>query len=100
MPKMTEIICDGCGNDLTITSNCLDFRLALVNESVPSEGGLVTDMAAYPAIEQNTCFCGVDCLRTWLDKRYPPRKAPYHGGKCWAEYQRQQRAVGKPRHWK
>jgi hypothetical protein len=72
----------------------------LVNENVPSDNGFVMAMAAYPAIEQNAYFCGVDCLRTWLDTRYPPGKAPYHGGKRWAEYQRKQRAAGEPRQWK
>lgn len=65
MPKTIEIKCDGCGRDLTRTSNCEDYRLALVVERIPSVGGVVTAMAAYPPIEQNAYFCGLDCLRGW-----------------------------------
>lgn len=99
MAKITEITCDGCGNDLTTTSNREDYRLALLNESVLSGGGAVTAMGAYPAIEQNAYFCGVDCLRVWLNKKYPAEGSPYHGGKCWAEYQRKQREAGKLRYY-
>ena len=46
MAKRTEITCDGCGNDLTTTSNCRDYRLALLNEDILSGGGCVTAMGA------------------------------------------------------
>jgi hypothetical protein len=52
-------------------------------------------MGAYPAIRRDAHFCGVDCLRTWLDKNYPAANGPYHGGKCSAKYQREQRAKGE-----
>ena len=87
------VTCDQCGNDLTRSGNCEDYRLALINEIVPSVGGLVTSMCAYPALNDgDKHFCGIDCCRDWLNKNYPIRKQPYHGGKCWAAYQRQQRA--------
>ena len=99
MSKTVEITCDACANDLTTSSNMVDYRLALVNESVPSESGCVTAMVVYPAINRNVHFCGVDCLRAWLDKEYPAGEH-YPDGKAWAEYQRKQRAAGKPRQWK
>ena len=99
MSEQKSVTCDGCGNDLSVTSNCKDFRLALVNEHIPAASPVVTLMGAYPAIAHDAHFCGVDCLRSWLDKNYPADKAPYHGGKCWAEYQRKQRASGEERRW-
>lgn len=92
--KTISITCDFCGNDLKSSSNELDYRLSLNNERVPSTGGFVTSMGAYPAIKTDAHFCGVDCLRGWLDKEFPVENAPYHGGKCWAAYQRKCRANG------
>lgn len=87
-----QITCDSCGNDLTYTSNCIDYRLSLVNVSLGSRGaGAVTSMMVYPAIPQDADFCGINCLREWLDKRYPADKK-YHGGKAWAEHMRQERS--------
>jgi len=94
MPKEVEITCDSCGNQLTRSSNCEDYRLALLNERVPSGGGAVTAMAVYPAIKRDAYFCGVECLRAWLDKEYPAGQQ-YHGGKAWAGYSRKQRAAGE-----
>jgi hypothetical protein len=93
MTKTAKITCDGCNNDLTHSSNCEDYRLALINESVPSLGGFVKSMIAHPAIKDDVHFCGVDCLRKWLDQNYPAAKAPYHGGKLWAKMQREHRAA-------
>lgn len=64
--KETKITCDGCGKDLTTTGNSVDYRLALVNEAIPSGGGAVTDMMVYPPIERNVHFCGMRCLKAWL----------------------------------
>lgn len=99
MGKDVTLTCDGCGNDLSRSSNCEDYRLRLANEHVPSVGGCVTAMGAYPAIKHDVYFCEVACLRKWLDENYPVEKGPYHGGKCWAEYQRKQRAAGAERRW-
>lgn len=75
-----EITCDACGTDLTFTTNCEDWRLVLANQSLPSRGGLVTLAAIYPAIKRTAHFCGIQCLRQWLDKEYPADKK-HHGGK-------------------
>lgn len=100
MSQKVEILCDGCGNDLSETSNCVDYRLALSNEAVPNYSNFATLMGVSPAIKRDAHFCGVDCLRSWLDKTYPADGGPYHGGKAWAEYQRKQRAKGEERRWK
>jgi hypothetical protein len=74
MPKTVEITCDLCERDITRTTNCEGYRLALVNERMPTVGGFVTAMAAYPAIERDAYFCGVDCLAVWLADKYPTAK--------------------------
>ncbi len=68
MGALRQFKCDACGRDLTTTGNSIDYRLALKNEHVPSVGGFVTDMMVYPAIEHDVHFCGLSCLRAWLDK--------------------------------
>ncbi len=61
----TKITCDTCGQDLTTTGNCVDYRLALVPEHIPSWGGCVTSMHIEPPIERSAHFCGVQCLAKW-----------------------------------
>ena len=93
MSKTVQVTCDGCGNDLTYTANCEDFRLALVNERVPLPpgDGVAYSMGAYPAIKTDAHFCGVECLRSWLDSEYPADRR-YHGGFAFAAAQRKARA--------
>lgn len=69
--QKTEITCDGCGKDLTYTGNCVDYRLALYNENIQSRGVAVTAMMKRPRIKRDAHFCGVRCLRLWLDKNHP-----------------------------
>jgi hypothetical protein len=68
MPKTVKISCDECGADLSYSGNSVDYRVALLNESIPSRGGFVTDMMIYPALEQNAYFCGLGCLDKWRDR--------------------------------
>ena len=69
MGKKTAITCDGCGGDLTETGNCVDYRLALLSQNIPTHGGFVTMMGKYPAIEHDCYFCGLGCLDRWSDRR-------------------------------
>ena len=64
--RTEKTVCDACDRDLTATGNCADWRLALVNQPIPSLGGVVTDMMVYPAIERDRHFCGIRCLKTWM----------------------------------
>lgn len=66
--KKIEITCDACGKDLTETGNCVDYRLALINENIQSVGGFVTSAMRYPAIKHNAHFCGMKCLKQWVDE--------------------------------
>jgi hypothetical protein len=65
MGKSVKIICDNCGRDLTITGNSIDYRLALMNQSIPSRGGAVTDVMVYPPLDSDKYFCGWGCFCEW-----------------------------------
>ena len=71
MGKTTTVACDNCGRDLTVTGNAEAYRLALLNQHIPSRGGFVTCMAEYPAIEADCYFCGIGCLSEWLAREHP-----------------------------
>lgn len=94
-----KVTCDACGNDLTCTSNMEDWRLSLRNVALSAYGNAaVTCMAVYPAIQEDADFCGINCLREWLDKHYPADRR-HHGGKAGADWQRKERAkkdAGEP----
>ena len=61
------IRCDHCGDDLTTTTNCVDYRLRLSVERIPSAGGVVTLMNIAPPMDDDKDFCGFACLRQWLE---------------------------------
>ncbi len=63
--NQTKITCDSCGADLTTTGNCVDYRLAVTSEPIPSGGGLVTLMHVEPIIPHAAHFCGMQCLARW-----------------------------------
>lgn len=69
--KNIEIKCDSCSMDLSSTTNCVDYRLSLVNDSLPSRSNVVTSMMIYPPIDRDAHFCGINCLKKWLSSKYP-----------------------------
>ena len=68
--KKIEIRCDFCDKDLTTTDNCIAYRLALINERIPSysDSGVVTSMALYPHLKHDCYFCRWGCLTKWIIK--------------------------------
>lgn len=66
-----KITCDHCGRNLSSTSNCIDWRLALRNEEIPSRDGMVTTVMRYPAFDRDHHFCGIGCLVRWIRKKVP-----------------------------
>lgn len=60
--------CENCNNDISYTTNSINWRIALVNERIPSCGGVVTDMMIYPQLENDLRFCGLGCLKSWVNK--------------------------------
>jgi hypothetical protein len=78
--KKVEITCDGCGRDLTTTSNSVDYRLVLASESKPGYGsGFYTDMMVYPPVDRAHHFCDLACLDHW-------RSREYHKSGLWREW--------------
>lgn len=78
--QTTEIICDGCGADLTTRTNCVDYRLVLASESKPGYGsGVYTSMMIYPPVERTHHFCNLGCLDLWRDRSR-------HYSKLWQEW--------------
>ena len=63
-----KVTCDSCERDITTSSNSVDYRIVLMSEGIPSTGGAVTDMWIEPQFRQPLHFCGINCLKQWLDK--------------------------------
>lgn len=64
--KLVTVTCDNCGNDLTISGNSVDWRIALINEPIPHSAGVVTDMMIYPHMKADAFFCGRSCLKQFV----------------------------------
>jgi hypothetical protein len=66
--RETKVTCDGCGNDLSVRANSVDYRLVLQSESKPGSGdGFYTDMMLYPPVDRAYHFCDLKCLDHWRD---------------------------------
>jgi len=48
----------------------MGWRLDLINSPIPSREGMVTALYVNPCLKENACFCGISCLKQWLDKMY------------------------------
>jgi len=71
MSETRIVRCDHCQLDLTTTSNCEDYYLALVVQakSIDTGGtGAVTAMAIQPPISRAYHFCGIGCLGEWVKR--------------------------------
>ena len=75
MPKTTTITCDQCGNDLTTTGRCFDYRLTLKVDTIPLRNGLVMTAAVYPPPDMDAYFCGTHCLVLWVRKKFGAAQA-------------------------
>ena len=77
MALKLEITCDGCQKDITATGNCVDYRIAMKVERLPTKSGtgFVTAMMIYPPLKNDAYFCGINCVRIWMDKNHPAREA-------------------------
>lgn len=63
-PKYT---CDGCGRDISTTTKCVDYRLTLWADSIPSKDFLAAPLVHIePPIREAQHFCGINCLRNWV----------------------------------
>lgn len=66
MGKNTQILCDGCNEDITSTEARPAFRLHLSAEPLPHVSGGIYAVKVYPPIKEDKYFCGISCLKTWL----------------------------------
>lgn len=70
MPRVESVTCDDCGQDLTSTTNCVGWRIGLLNEPIlsrPSSGlDFVTAMHVSPSLAHDHYFCNLHCLAHWL----------------------------------
>lgn len=66
MPRDTKTTCDQCGADLSMTTNCEAYCLALVNVRIPSCRGAVTSMATGLCIPSDSYFCDLHCLAEFM----------------------------------
>lgn len=70
---MTTIIscrCDNCDTDLYRSYNSIDYRITIKSERIPSRSGAVTDMNILPQIETPMHFCGIACMRKYLEAKW------------------------------
>jgi len=64
--RRETVTCDGCGFDLSVRTNSVDYRLVLDSEGKPGHGaGFYTDMLVYPPVARSFHFCGLECLDRW-----------------------------------
>jgi len=81
--KETKILCDNCSEDLTYTTNCVDYRLCLYNESMDVNSNIVTLAMRYPQLNRAYHFCRMDCLKKWVNRdsqRVCEENFAYHMG--------------------
>ena len=67
--KDIKIVCDYCNKELTNTRNSIDYCLSLSSQRIPCQEGAVTDIMVLPPIEREANFCGLGCLKNWIDKK-------------------------------
>jgi len=75
MGRDITITCDTCQQNLTSTGNCVDYRLVVQAENIPTRGGAVTAMMIYPPVEREYIFCNLGCLRKHPIATGDPTKA-------------------------
>ena len=60
-----KITCANCGRDLSITGNCIDFRLALNAEEIPERTNCFTLLSKCPQLNKTVYLCDIKCLKSW-----------------------------------
>ena len=65
---MKEKKCSACGDDLTHIVMTEDYRLTLTSTHL--------DIRTDDIVNENEYFCGLGCLKTWLNKELEPVKQP------------------------
>lgn len=73
--RISKIVCDQCGKDLTYTSFTMEYRIQVTGIRMPGEEGaaLCSDMRSDP-IGDPKDLCSIDCLRFWAIEEYSRKK--------------------------
>lgn len=57
---MKQKLCSTCGDDLTLVILPEEYRLTLTSTHI--------DIKSHDIVNENEYFCGLGCLKTWLNK--------------------------------
>ena len=62
------ITCDSCDRKLGFSESITDYYLSLTCHTCENLTGASLDLYMCPPIDQQKHFCGLGCLRNWLDE--------------------------------
>lgn len=65
---MKTMKCDYCNADISESKGIPNYRLHLSCSAAPDYGGISLDVMMYPPIDSPKDFCGLGCLKKWIDK--------------------------------
>lgn len=65
---MNKYGCDHCDDDLTLSRGTTKFRLTLSSTHLHHNNIATIGVYIHPPIERDYHFCGLSCLKKWLDK--------------------------------
>lgn len=74
MTFKTTYTCDQCDKDLTYTGNCVDYRIGVYAENIPTRSCSVTLMNIEPPFDHDIHFCGVVCMKEYFMKMWSPKE--------------------------
>ncbi len=67
--KIVKYTCDAFQRDLTEGTDMPSFRLELAPQDVPHSGDISSRAGIRPEIERYYHFCGLGCLKNWINRR-------------------------------
>jgi len=68
MSRKMKILCDNCESDLTYSRGGYDHCLILSDRKYGPYCDMIIDYYIYPIIDEDKFFCGIGCLKKWLEK--------------------------------
>ncbi len=63
-----KIRCESCDGDLSTTRNAISWRIKVENEPILSVTSEVDTDVIEPQVRGKCFFCGLGCLKSWVDK--------------------------------
>ena len=61
--KTVEVLCDGCGKDITDTREMPSYRIGVYCEKLPHTSNIVLGVMVSPPLNREHHFCGLSCLK-------------------------------------